>query len=88
MALGAQPREVMLQLMQGEMRAVLLGEFLGILLSFAVFRIYAHLLYGLAGMDYLSAAATILILSSVTLAASTLPALKATELPLTHLLAD
>ncbi|MGH9705054.1 MAG: ABC transporter permease, partial [Candidatus Acidiferrales bacterium] len=88
MALGAQPRQVLFLLMQGEMRAVLLGEFFGLLFSLGLFRIYAPLLYGLEGMDYLSAAATIVILTSVTLAASTFPALRATELPLTHLLAD
>lgn len=88
MALGAQPREVLFLLMRGEMAAVLLGEFFGLLLSLAVIRIYAHLLYGLAGIDFLSAAATIVILSSVTLAASTVPALRATQLPITHLLAD
>ena len=88
MALGAQTRQVLFLLMQGEMRAVLLGEFLGILFALGLFRIYAHLLYGLEGMDYLSASATIVILTSVTLAASTFPAFRATELPLTHLLAD
>ena len=88
MALGAQPREVLLLLMQGEMRAVLLGEFFGLLLSFSVFRVYSHLLYGLPGIDFLSAAVTILILSTVTIVASTLPALRATRLPIAYLLAD
>jgi putative ABC transport system permease protein len=88
MALGAQPREVLILLMRGEMTAVLLGEFFGLLLSFGVFRIYAHLLYGLPGIDFLSAAATILILTTVTIVASMLPALRSIRVPITSLLAD
>lgn len=65
MALGAQRGNVVLLTMQGEMSAVMLGGFVGLLFSVSLAHAYAHLPYGLQGIDYISATAALVGLSSV-----------------------
>lgn len=86
MALGAQPKSVLFLMIQGEMSAVTLGGFLGVLFSLGMIHVYVHLLYGLQGIDFLSLAIAFAILISVSLATSIAPTLNATHAQVTKLL--
>ena len=88
MALGAQRRSVLFLMMQGEMGAVLLGEFLGLFFYLGMARLFAHLLYGLEGIDFQSMVAAFVILSSVSLTTSIVPTLRAIQLPISNLLVE
>jgi putative ABC transport system permease protein len=88
MALGAQSRNVLLFIARGEMSSVFLGECIGLALSLAAFHAYAHFLYRAPGVDFISMAITLFILSSVTLAACLFPVLRATQSQLRDLLVD
>jgi hypothetical protein len=88
MALGAQRNNVLFLMIKGEMRAVTLGGFFGILFSLGMTRVYAHLLYGLQGIDFLSVATAFAILISVSLATSIIPTMTATRAPVTELLGE
>jgi putative ABC transport system permease protein len=88
MALGAQQKSVLFLIIQGEMSAVMLGGFLGMLFSLGMIHVYVHLLYGLQGVDFLSLATAFAILISVGLATSIVPTLNATRAPVTKLLSD
>jgi putative ABC transport system permease protein len=88
MALGAQRKSVLFLLIQGEMSAVTLGGFLGVLFSLGMVHAYMHLLYGLQGIDFLSLAIAFAILISVSLATSIVPTLNATRAPVTKLLSE
>lgn len=87
-ALGAQRGNVLMLLSQGELRAVLVGEFVGLVLAMGVARAYAHFLYGLQGTDFLSIASAMVVLSSVSLAAGVVPGFRVTRVPVTHLLIE
>jgi len=88
MALGAQRKSVLFLMIQGEMSAVTLGAFLGVLFSLGMIHVYVHLLYGLQGIDFLSLATAFAILISVSLATSIVPTLNATQAPVTKLLSE
>jgi putative ABC transport system permease protein len=88
MALGAQPKSVLFLMIQGEMSAVTLGGFLGLLVSLGMMHVYVHLLYGLQGIDFLSVATAFAILISVSLATSIFPTLNATQATITKLLVE
>ncbi|MGH9744352.1 MAG: FtsX-like permease family protein, partial [Candidatus Acidiferrum sp.] len=88
MALGAQRRSVLLLIIQGEMSAITLGGFLGIALSFGLMHVYAHFLYGLQGIDFLSLTTALAVLISVSLATSIIPAMTAAQAPVTELLGE
>jgi putative ABC transport system permease protein len=88
MALGAQRNNVLFLMIEGEMRAVTLGGLFGILFSVGMTRVYAHLLYGLQGIDFLSVATAFAILISVSLATSIIPTMTATRAPVTELLGE
>jgi predicted permease len=88
MALGAQQKSVLFLMIQGEMSAVTLGGFLGLLFSLGMMHVYVHLLYGLQGIDFLSLATAFAILISVSLATSIFPTLNATQATITKLLGE
>src|SRR5215472_2085274 len=86
MALGALRRNVLLLMVREEMGAVTVGALLGLLLSLGVMGLYVHLLYGLEGIDFVSLTIALGILISTSLATSVVPALRATDGPVTELL--
>ena len=78
-ALGAQNRNV-LSLVLGEgMKLVLLGSAIGLAGAFMVTRFVSSLLYGVSGTDPITIAAVSLLLLTVALCASWLPARRATK---------
>src|SRR5262249_30282862 len=86
MVLGAQPNSVLFLMIQGEMRAVAAGGLLGVLFALGMIHVYAHLLYGLQGIDLLSLVTAFAILISVSLATSIAPTLNATRKQVSKLL--
>lgn len=88
MALGAQRRSILAGVTQTEMAAVGLGGAAGFVLSIALGHVYAHVLYGLAGTDYASAAVAFLLLYSVGLASSFAPAIKVIQTSIAQLLTE
>ncbi|MGH9735928.1 MAG: ABC transporter permease [Candidatus Acidiferrales bacterium] len=86
MALGAQRQNVLALAMRNEMAAVGLGGCLGLLLSLALAHVYAHMLYGLGGTDYISAGVAFILLCSVSWASSVVPAAKLIGIPIARLL--
>jgi predicted permease len=79
MALGAQSGNVLVFMTRGEMSSVMAGELIGLALSLAAFRTYGYFLYRAPGIDLLSIGVTLLILSSITMAACLLPVFRATR---------
>jgi ABC-type antimicrobial peptide transport system permease subunit len=88
MALGAQRRSVVYLVTLGEMSSIILGGFLGLVLSVGLAHAYTYLLYGLRGVDFLSVAVAFVVLCLVSLTTSVVPTLRATQVPLANLLAD
>jgi putative ABC transport system permease protein len=88
MALGAQSNNMLVFMTRGEMTSVLLGEFVGLALSFATFPAYGHFLYRAPGIDFSSIAITLLILSSITVAACLVPVFRASRVRVSDLLLD
>lgn len=88
MALGAQRRSVVYLVTLREMSSIILGEFLGVVLSVGLARVSAYLLYGLQGIDFLSVAVAFVVLCLVSLTTSVIPTLRATQVPLANLLVD
>jgi hypothetical protein len=77
---------VLLLMMRDEMRAVLLGGIFSLPLMLGLALAYDRLLYGLPGFDFLSVPGAFVVLCSVGLADSIVPAPGAMEAPLTKLL--
>jgi putative ABC transport system permease protein len=88
MALGAQRRSVVYLVTQGEMSSVILGGFVGLVFSVGLAHVYAHLLYGLQGIDFRSVAAAFAVLFLVSLTTGIVPTLIATQVPLANLLVE
>jgi ABC-type antimicrobial peptide transport system permease subunit len=86
LALGAQSRNVLVFMTRGEMSCVILGELIGLALSFGAFRVYGYFLYRAPGIDFISIAVTLLTLSSITTAACLFPVFRATQARLADLL--
>jgi putative ABC transport system permease protein len=86
MALGAQSGNVLVFMTRGEMSSVILGELIGLALSLAAFRTYGYFLYRAPGIDLLSIAVTLLILSSITMVACLFPVFRATRARVSDLL--
>ncbi len=80
MALGASPGSVRLMVIRATLRLALAGIGLGVLVSLAVTRLIATLLFGIAPADPLTFAATVLVLASVALVAGYLPARRASRI--------
>jgi predicted permease len=80
MALGASPSSVQLMVIRATLRLALGGIALGVLVSLAVARLIASLLFGITPADLVTFAATVLVLTSVALAAGYLPARRAARI--------
>jgi putative ABC transport system permease protein len=79
MALGAQRRDVLGLILWQGMRLALLGVAIGIAGAFALTRLMADLLYGVAATDPVTFAVLAMILTIVAMAACYLPARRATR---------
>jgi putative ABC transport system permease protein len=79
MALGAQRRDVLRLVIGQGMRPTLLGVALGLVVSFATTRLLAGLLYGVEPTDAPTFLAVALLLSTVALGASSVPAWRASR---------
>lgn len=88
MALGAQRRNILIVTMQNEMSAMLLGGMSGLLLCIALATVYAHLLYGLRGLDYGSIASAFILLCGASAASSLLPVSRLSNIPIARLLLE
>ena len=80
MALGAQAREVLLQVTAEGMILVACGLVLGLLVAMTMARITSSLLFGVSARDPLTLAAVVTILLVTALAACFVPALRATRI--------
>ena len=79
MALGASRSEVMRMVLGESLRLALLGVAGGLLAAFALTRVLSSLLYGVSPTDPLTFAGMALVLISVALLASSIPAQRATR---------
>jgi len=79
MALGATPEKVLSQVAARSLRLALTGVTAGLLVSLAVAKLIATLLYGTAPMDAVTFAGTVLLLLAVTLLAGYFPARRASR---------
>jgi predicted permease len=80
MALGAQRYDVLAAVVRQGMILTLIGCTLGVILAVALTRMVASLLYGVAPMDPLTFALTVLLLNAVACAACYLPARRAARI--------
>jgi predicted permease len=89
LALGAQPASVLWLVLRKGLRLALLGTVVGLAGTFGLVRLFAALIPGLPGQDWLLIAGTALALLAVTLFACWLPARRATKVdPLVALRAE
>ena len=79
LALGAQTREVLRMVMEQGLILAGLGVGLGLLAAFALTPLIAGLLFGVSARDPLTFVALAIILTSVAVAASFVPARRATQ---------
>ncbi|HXX29075.1 MAG TPA: ADOP family duplicated permease, partial [Terriglobales bacterium] len=79
MALGAQLRDIVRMVVADGMRPALVGLFLGLLGALALGRVLSSLIFGVTATDLATFAAVSLLLASVALVASVVPALRATR---------
>ena len=80
MALGAKPADVLRMVVRGGMRLTLIGVAIGVILALALMRLAASLLVHVSASDPLVFIGAALFLAAVALAASYLPALRATRI--------
>jgi putative ABC transport system permease protein len=78
-ALGAQPRDVLLLVLRAGVRLVIIGLAIGVPAAFAMGRGIGGLLYGVKPGDPLTFIGIPLLLGAVALLASTVPARRATK---------
>ena len=79
MALGAQPRDVLRNVIWRGMKLTLVGTVIGLAASFALLRVMTSLLFGVSADDGVTFAAITLLLLAVSLLACYLPARRATK---------
>jgi putative ABC transport system permease protein len=79
LALGAQPRDVLLMIVKQGSRLILFGLAIGLLGAYALTRLIASLLFGVTAKDPLTFAAVALLLALIALLACYVPALRATR---------
>jgi putative ABC transport system permease protein len=80
-ALGAQPRDVLLLVLRAGVRLVVLGLIIGVPAAFAMGRGIGGLLYGVSSADPATFIGVPLLLGAVALLASAVPARRATRVP-------
>lgn len=80
MALGARRTDVLQQVVRRGMSLVLIGEFVGFVLSLVVGRMAASVLYGVSPTDPLALALALCTLTLAALTACLVPALRATKI--------
>ncbi|HET9383805.1 MAG TPA: FtsX-like permease family protein, partial [Gemmatimonadales bacterium] len=85
-ALGAQPRALTLSFVRNAMAAGATGLAIGIVLSLALARLFASMLYGVRPGDISSLMAAGVLMVAVTGVAAWVPALRATRVPAIHVL--
>jgi putative ABC transport system permease protein len=78
LALGAQPGNLLWLVLGDGARLILLGVGIGLAASFALTRLMASLLYGVASNDPLTFAGSLIVVVAAALAASYIPARRAT----------
>jgi predicted permease len=89
MALGAQPRDVLLNVLANGIKLAVAGTALGILFGVGLSRLLGNLLYGVSAVDPIAISATSIIAIFVAAVACYLPALRATRAdPMTALRVD
>jgi putative ABC transport system permease protein len=81
LALGAEARDILRMVVGGAARLAAAGLAIGVLLSLALSRTLASLLYETAGTDPLTFTAVIAVLGAVAIAASYVPARRASRIP-------
>ncbi|HLY59897.1 MAG TPA: ABC transporter permease [Terriglobia bacterium] len=79
MALGAQRRQILRLILSSALRLLAIGMALGLLAAWWASRLVSGMLYGLAPTDPSTIAAAVVVLATVALAASFLPARRATK---------
>jgi len=79
LALGANPHEILRAVMQQGISIIAVGTLAGILLTFAAARVVGHFLVGVSPTDPFTYVGIALLLASVGLAASYIPARRATK---------
>jgi putative ABC transport system permease protein len=77
MALGAEPRRILMQVLGQGMRLALIGVAVGVPAAFLLSRVLASLLYGVSATDPLTFVASALLLTGVATLASYIPARRA-----------
>jgi putative ABC transport system permease protein len=80
LALGASPREVLALVVRGGMKLTLIGVCVGLLASYSLTRALSSFLYGVSPTDSATYITVAILLSSVALLASYIPARRATKL--------
>lgn len=78
-AMGARPRDVARMILNQSARLVVVGILLGLTLAAALTRLMSSLLYGVKATDALTFGAVAVVLTAVALAASYIPARRATR---------
>jgi predicted permease len=86
MALGATPGGVLREVVTQSMHPVMAGVVIGLAASFGLTRLMTHMLYGVKSSDPATFCAVALVLTGVALAASILPACRATRIDPTRAL--
>jgi ABC-type antimicrobial peptide transport system permease subunit len=79
MALGAQRRDVLLMTVKQGLKLVGCGLAIGLVLAFVLTRVMASLLFGISATDPATFLSICFVLLAVTVAASYVPALRATK---------
>jgi putative ABC transport system permease protein len=76
-AVGAEPRQILLMILRRAVVLVAIGIFIGLPLAFSSLRVAASVLYGVSPFDPMTAMVAMIVLTIVGLSAGLVPARKA-----------